>query len=81
MISDKTWPCQKPPWGHLTAVNATTGEFAWRVTLGITEELPEGKQNTGRLGLGGPIATAGGLVFVGATSDHRFRAFDSRTGK
>lgn len=78
---DKTWPCQKPPWGRLTAVNASTGEFAWRVTLGVTDELPEGKRNTGRLGLGGPIATAGGLVFVGATNDHRFRAFDSRTGK
>jgi len=51
------------------------------VPLGLTEELPEGKRNTGRLNLGGPIATAGGLVFIGASNDHRFRAFDSKTGK
>ena len=50
-------------------------------TLGITEGLPEGKQNTGNGGSAGPITTAGGLVFIGATSDHRFRAFDSKTGK
>ncbi len=78
---DKTWPCRRPPWGNLTAVNASTGEFAWRVPLGVTDELPEGKKNTGRYNLGGPIVTAGGLVFIGATNDHRFRAFDSKTGK
>ncbi|HTR37085.1 MAG TPA: PQQ-binding-like beta-propeller repeat protein [Bryobacteraceae bacterium] len=76
-----SWPCQKPPWGRLTAVNAATGEFAWQVPLGVTDELPEGQKNTGRRSTGGPIATAGGLVFIGATNDHRFRAFDSRTGK
>ncbi len=76
------WPCQKPPWESLSAVNITTGEIAWTVPLGITEELPEAKQHTGRSGaFAGPIATAGGLVFIGATSDNRFRAFDSKTGK
>ena len=75
------WPCQKQPWGRLTAVNGNTGEIAWQTTLGITEGLPEGKQNTGNGGSAGPITTAGGLVFIGATSDHRFRAFDSKTGK
>ncbi len=74
-------PCQQPPWGELTAVNVNTGEFAWRVPLGVTDSLPEGKQNTGRPGNGGTIATAGGLVFVGATDDARFRAFDAKTGK
>jgi quinoprotein glucose dehydrogenase len=74
-------PCQQPPWGQLTAVDVNTGEFAWRVPLGVTESLPAGKQNTGRPGNGGPIATAGGLVFVGATDDARFRAFDAKTGK
>ncbi len=74
-------PCQQPPWGQLTAVNVHTGEFAWRVPLGVTDSLPPGKQNTGRPGNGGPIATAGGLVFVGATDDSRFRAFDAKTGK
>jgi quinoprotein glucose dehydrogenase len=73
--------CQQPPWGQLTAVNVNTGEFAWRVPLGITESLPPDKQNTGRPGNGGTIATAGGLVFVGATDDSRFRAFDAKTGK
>jgi quinoprotein glucose dehydrogenase len=74
-------PCQQPPWGQLTAVDVNTGEFAWRVPLGVTESLPPGKQNTGRPGNGGTIATAGGLVFVGATDDARFRAFDAKTGK
>jgi len=79
--STQQLPCQQPPWGQLTAVNVNTGEFAWRVPLGITDSLPEGKQNTGRPGNGGTIATAGGLVFVGATDDARFRAFDAKTGK
>jgi quinoprotein glucose dehydrogenase len=52
-------PCQKPPWGRLTAVNANTGEFAWQVTLGVSDNLPPGKQNTGRGGAAGPIVTAG----------------------
>jgi glucose dehydrogenase len=76
------WPCQKPPWESLSAVDINTGEIAWTVPLGITEELPEAKQHTGRSGaFAGPIATAGGLVFIGATNDNRFRAFDSKTGK
>jgi quinoprotein glucose dehydrogenase len=74
-------PCQKPPWGRLTAVDANTGEFAWQITLGVTDGLPPEKQNTGRGGSAGPIVTAGGLVFIGSTSDARFRAIDSRTGK
>lgn len=74
-------PCQQPPWGQLTAVNVNTGEFAWRVPLGITESFPPEKQNTGRPGNGGTIATAGGLVFVAATDDGRFRAFDAKQGK
>ena len=74
-------PCQQPPWGELAAVNVNTGEIAWKVPLGVTDSLPEGKQNTGRPGNGGTIATAGGLVFVAATDDARFRAFDAKTGK
>jgi quinoprotein glucose dehydrogenase len=73
--------CQQPPWGSLTAVNVNTGEIAWRVNLGETTSLPEGKRETGRPNLGGTITTASGLVFVGATDDSRFRAFDARTGK
>ena len=75
------WPCQQPPWGRLFAINVNTGEIAWEATLGITEGLPGEKQKTGRPNIGGSVATAGGLVFIGATDDSRFRAFDSRTGK
>jgi quinoprotein glucose dehydrogenase len=75
-------PCIKPPWERLFAVNANTGDIAWQVPLGVTDFLPPEKRNTGRSGaFAGPIATAGGLVFIGATSDARFRAFDSKTGQ
>jgi glucose dehydrogenase len=74
-------PCQRPPWARLIAVNANTGEIAWQTTLGITEALPAGKQNTGGSGSAGPTVTAGGLVLIGATNDKQFRAFDSKTGK
>jgi glucose dehydrogenase len=73
-------PCQRPPWGKLVAVNANTGEIAWESVLGLNEALPVGKQLVGSAGSAGPSVTAGGVVFVGATSDRRFRAFDARTG-
>jgi quinoprotein glucose dehydrogenase len=77
----QAYPCQQPPWGELTAVDTATGDIAWRVPLGSYEELErEGKKNWGTPNLGGSIVTAGGLVFIGATLDARFRAFDSRTG-
>ena len=74
-------PCFKPPWARLVAVEAATGEIAWEVPLGIDELLPEGRQRVGSRNVGGAIATGGGLVFIGATVDRRFRAFDSRTGE
>ncbi len=73
-------PCQRPPWSRLVAVNANTGDIAWQVTLGVNDALPEGKRNTGGSGSAGPIATAGGLVIVGATNDRRIRAFDKKNG-
>ena len=74
-------PCQRPPWGKLIAVNLATGEFAWSVTLGVNDSLlARGVPKTGAPNLGGSIATAGGLVFIGSTNDKRFRAFDARTG-
>ena len=78
---DIMWPCQRPPWSRLIAVNANTGEIAWQTTLGVNDNLPAGKQNVGGSGSAGPTVTAGGLVFVAATDDQRFRAFDSKTGK
>jgi glucose dehydrogenase len=69
-------PCQQPPWGILKAINVDTGEIAWKVPLG---SLPGLAVNTGTPNLGGSIVT-GGLVFIGGTTDSRFRAFDARTG-
>ena len=74
------WPCQKPPWARLIAVDAKTGEIAWEQVLGFNENLPEGKQLVGGAGSAGPTVTAGGLVFFAATTDERFRAFDAATG-
>lgn len=76
------YPCQQPPWGTLTAVNLNSGEVAWQSTLGVVDALAaKGIPETGIYNLGGSIATDGGLVFIGATSDHRLRAFDSKSGK
>jgi quinoprotein glucose dehydrogenase len=75
-------PCQNPPFGEMIAVDLASGEIAWRSTLGRIEALEAiGVRETGSPNIGGSIATAGGLVFIGATNDSRFRAFDSRTGK
>ena len=76
------WPCQKPPWGHLTAIDLDHGTFRWRSVLGVVDALIEkGLPPTGAPNLGGSLVTAGGLVFIGATNDARFRAFDKETGK
>jgi quinoprotein glucose dehydrogenase len=80
-VGDANLPCQKPPWGRLTAINTSTGAFAWQVPLGITEQLPAGKQNTGRPVLAGPIVTASGVLFIASTDDNRFRAFEAKTGR
>jgi quinoprotein glucose dehydrogenase len=74
-------PCYKPPWGQLEAIDANTGTVKWAVPLGLIEALPAGKQLVGNSGSAGPTVTAGGLVFVAATNDKRFRAFDATTGK
>jgi len=74
-------PCYKPPWARLTAVDANTGEVKWAVPLGLFDDLPEGRKLTGNAGSAGPSVTAGGLVFVGATNDRRFRAFDAASGE
>jgi glucose dehydrogenase/cytochrome c5 len=80
--NDKFWPCQQPPWGQLWAINANTGEVAWKIPFGTIPELEaKGVRDTGALNFGGSIATAGGLVFIAATTDHLFHAYDAKTGK
>ena len=75
------WPCHAPPWGRMTAVDATTGEIAWQEPVGVTDGLPPEKANTGRPGRAGAIVTASGLVFVAATDDARLRALSATTGE
>lgn len=70
-----------PPWGTLTAIDLNTGEHLWRVPLGDTESLKaEGQPPTGTENYGGPVVTASGLLFIAATKDGKFRAFDKKTG-
>jgi glucose dehydrogenase len=74
-------PCSAPPFGELVAVDVNTASIAWRVPLGVFDDLKaRGFGRTGTPNMGGSIATAEGLVFVGGTIDRRFRAFDARTG-
>jgi glucose dehydrogenase len=76
------YPAIAPPWGTLNAINLNTGEYLWKINLGEFPELAaKGMKNTGTENYGGPIVTAGGLLFIGATSfDRKFRAFDKSTG-
>jgi quinoprotein glucose dehydrogenase len=73
--------CQQPPWGTLNAINVDTAEIVWQTRLGVSDTLPAAVANTGRPSSGGSIATASGLIFIGATDDNRFRAFESKTGR
>ena len=75
------YSCQAPPWGELIAVSTKTGDIAWRVPLGSFDALDAKGIKTGTPGLGGAITTAGNLVFIGATVDSKFRAFDARNGR
>jgi quinoprotein glucose dehydrogenase len=75
------WPCWQPPWGRLTAIDVNTGDIAWQVPFGSVEGTPAGLKTGGQNSGGGPISTAGGLVFIGATSDRRLRAFNAKTGE
>jgi quinoprotein glucose dehydrogenase len=77
------YPASAPPWGLLAAVDLRTGEYRWRVPLGEYPELSRaGVPTTGTENYGGPMATAGGLVFIGATLfDNTFRAFDAESGQ
>jgi quinoprotein glucose dehydrogenase len=82
LLDPDGYPAVQPPWGTLNAINLNTGEYAWKVPLGEYPALvAQGIKNTGSENYGGPIVTAGGLVFIAATNfDHKFRAFDKSTG-
>jgi quinoprotein glucose dehydrogenase len=76
-------PCTKPPWNTLTAVDLDEGTIKWSVPLGTLDKLMPVAMplELGAPGIGGPIVTAGGLIFIGATADEKFRAFDLDTGE
>ena len=80
-LGGATLPCHRPPWGRLTAVDAATGDVVWQEVLGVTDELPDGRQATGRPIRAGAITTASGLVFVAGTDDARLRAFEAASGR
>jgi quinoprotein glucose dehydrogenase len=77
------YPAIAPPWGTLSAINLNTGEYVWKINLGEYPELAaKGLKNTGTENYGGPVVTAGGLVFIGASDfDKKFRAYDKTTGE
>ena len=75
------YPGIKPPWGTLTAINLNTGEFVWKQPLGDHPDFKARGIHTGTENYGGPVVTAGGLLFIAATSDSKIRAFNKRSGK
>jgi quinoprotein glucose dehydrogenase len=83
LVTPEKLPCTAPPWGTLTAIDGDTGQTRWQVPLGQfsgTEKIP-GAEHWGTISLGGPLITAGGLVFMGGTIDLALRAFDVSTGR
>lgn len=81
-ITPDGYPAISPPWGTITAIDLNTGEHLWKKVLGEYESLKaKGVAPTGTENYGGPVVTAGGLVFIAATRDNMFRAFSKRTGE
>lgn len=81
-LDNRGLPAIAPPWGQLTAIDLNTGEFKWQIPLGFDPLLAkQGIKNTGVENYGGPVVTASGLLFIAATKDGYFRAFDKNTGK
>lgn len=81
-LTKEGYPAISPPWGTLTAINLNTGEQVWQIPFGEFQELKaKGIPTTGRENYGGPVVTAGGVLFIAATADAKFRAINKRTGK
>ncbi|MCB9280442.1 MAG: PQQ-binding-like beta-propeller repeat protein [Lewinellaceae bacterium] len=80
-LTKEGYPGIKPPWGTLSAVNLNTGKIEWKTTLGSYPEFEAKGIRTGSENYGGPVVTAGGLVFIAATRDAKFRAFNKHTGQ
>lgn len=80
-LSKEGYPAIAPPWGTLNAVNLNTGKLVWKTTLGNDPEFPHGKELSGTENYGASVITKGGLLFIAATKDGKFRAFNKKTGK
>lgn len=81
-LDNKGYPAISPPWGTLNAIDLNTGEYVWRKTYGETPELQQkGIPQTGSESYGGPVVTAGGLLFIAGTKDQKFRAYAMKTGE
>ncbi len=80
-LTKEGYPAVAPPWGTLNAIDLNTGQLVWKQVLGDYPELKAKGYHTGTENYGGPVVTAGGLVFIAATSDSKFRAFNKKSGK
>ena len=80
-LTKEGYPAVAPPWGTLNAINLNTGELVWKETLGDYPEFKAKGIHTGTENYGGSVVTAGGVLFIAATKDAKFRVFNKRTGQ
>ncbi len=80
-LSKEGYPAISSPWGTLSAIDLNSGKLVWKNTLGDYPELKAKKIHSGTENIGGSVVTAGGLLFIAATKDEKFRAFNKRTGE